>query len=234
MCDERERLLDYLYDACEADERRLVERHLEVCDDCRREISELRDVRLNLLAWRLPEHESVWKPFAPARVRPWYREVPAWALAAAASVTFVLGLAGGVASRAFLPAPALAAGVNQAAPAVRQAAIPVGASQADLDAMERRILLSVRTEMDRRVSPLAAHVQTASVAENRDDLLREMRRLVATSEERQREALNASILNWLRDSQQTFVTNRQFNTWRKELGPSVHSALVAFQQNDKQ
>ena len=65
-----------------------------------------------------------------------------------------------------------------------------------------------------------------------------MRRLVATSEERQREALNASILNWnrawLRDSQQTFVTNRQFNTWRKELGPSVHSALVAFQQNDKQ
>ena len=233
MCDERERLLDYLYDACDADERRTVERHLETCDECRTEISELRAVRLNLLAWRVPEHESVWTPFAPARVRPWYREVPAWALAAAASVTFFVGLAGGLASRAVLSAPALAASASPAPAVVPQVAV-VGASRADLDALEHRILQTVRTEVDQRVTPLAAHAQSASATVDRDDLLREMRRLVATSEERQREMLNANILNWLRDSQQTFVTNRQFNTWRKdELGPSVHSALVAFQQSSK-
>src|SRR5580765_4930148 len=104
MCDERERLLDYLYDVCDADERRRVEEHLGGCEGCREEISGLRAVRLNLLAWDVPEHGSVWKPFAPARLKPWYREMPVWALAAAASVMFVLGLAGGRASRGFVPA----------------------------------------------------------------------------------------------------------------------------------
>ncbi len=234
MCDERERLLDYLYDACEPDERRTVERHLEVCDDCRREISGLRAVRLDLLAWDVPEHESVWKPFAPARFKPWYREVPAWALAAAASVTFAVGLAGGLVARVLAPTPAVAVAAPPASlmPAIVPAA--PAATQADLAAMQDRILETVRTEVDQRITPIAAHVQSASATAGRDELLGEMRRLVATSEERQRAALNASIFNWLRDSQQTFVTNRQFNTWRKELGPSMHSALVAFQQSEKQ
>ena len=68
MCDERERLIDYLYDACEADERRRVETpSRRPVRACREEISALRAVRLDLLAWDVPEHGSVWKPFAPAR-----------------------------------------------------------------------------------------------------------------------------------------------------------------------
>ena len=44
MCDERERLLDYVYDACDADERRWMETHLAACADCREEVSGLRAV----------------------------------------------------------------------------------------------------------------------------------------------------------------------------------------------
>ena len=33
MCDERERLIEYLYDACDADERRRVEAHLASCEE---------------------------------------------------------------------------------------------------------------------------------------------------------------------------------------------------------
>jgi len=235
MCDERERLLDYLYDACDADERHAVERHLHVCSDCRVEVSELRAVRLDLLAWEVPEHGSVWQPFAPARLKPWYREVPAWALAAAASLTFLLGLGGGLVSRSLAPAPpSTVASVPPAAVVTPQ--LTVSPNNAAMAAMERRILDTVQARMDQQLKPIAAHVQAVSArSSDRDELLQEMRRMVATSEQRQRQALNASMLNWLQDSQQTFVTNREFNAFRREeLGPSVRSALVAYQARKQQ
>lgn len=229
MCNERERLLDYLYEACEADERRAVERHLEACEDCRVEIGELRAVRLNLLAWDVPEHGSVWTPFAPARLKPWYREVPAWALAAAASVMFGLGLAGGLVSRLLAPAPVVAA-APAAAPVVTPH-LAVSPTNADLAAMERRVLGVMQAQLDQQLKPIAAHAQAASA--DREALLREMQRLVTTSEARQRQALNASMLNWLQDSQQTFVTNRDFNTFRREeLGPLARS--VSYRQGNRQ
>jgi hypothetical protein len=163
-------------------------------------------------------------------VRPWYRDVPAWALAAAASVMFVLGMAGGIVSRVLLPAPA--ARVQAAAP-LATPTISVSPTNADMAAMERRILGVVQTQLDQQIKPLAAHLQTTA-RHDREAMLQEVRRLVSTSEERQRQALNASMLNWLRDSQQTFVSNRDFNTFRREeLGPSVRSALVAYQRNQQ-
>jgi hypothetical protein len=232
MCDERERLLDYLYDACDADERQAVERHLQVCSDCRVEVSELRAVRLDLLAWEVPEHGSVWQPFAPARLKPWYREVPVWALAAAASLTFLLGLGGGLVSQSLVPAPRTAASAPPAAVLTPQ--LTVSPTNAAMAAMERRILDTVQARVDQQLKPIAAHVQAISARSDRDTLLQEMRRMVATSEQRQRQALNASMLNWLQDSQQTFVTNREFNAFRREeLGPSVRSALVAYQRKQQ-
>jgi anti-sigma factor RsiW len=233
MCDERERLLDYLYDACDADERHAVERHLQVCSDCRVEVSELRAVRLDLLAWEVPEHGSVWRPFAPARLKPWYREVPVWALAAAASLTFLLGLGGGLVSQSLVPATRTVAASAPPA-AVLTPQLTVSPNNAAMAAMERRILDTVQARVDQQLKPIAAHVQAIGARSDRDVLLQEMRRMVATSEQRQRQALNASILNWLQDSQQTFVTNREFNAFRREeLGPSVRSALVAYQRKQQ-
>jgi len=87
MCDERERLIGYLYEECDAEERRQVETHLESCPTCRAEIGGLQSVRTDLLAWNVPEHSPVWRPM-PAGVAPpvvWWRQTPGWALAAAAT-----------------------------------------------------------------------------------------------------------------------------------------------------
>lgn len=95
MCERRELLLEYLYDEASPEARRDVERHLEGCDDCRDEIRAFRNVREDLLAWGVPNPPSVWTAFAPAAAVPWHKQVPAWAMAAAASVMLVVGSAGG-------------------------------------------------------------------------------------------------------------------------------------------
>jgi anti-sigma factor RsiW len=85
MCDEREPLLAYLYGESDSEERRRVESHLESCEACRDELAGLRSVREDLLAWDVPDHGSVWKPFTPARPVWSWRDVPSWTMAAAAA-----------------------------------------------------------------------------------------------------------------------------------------------------
>jgi hypothetical protein len=187
MCDERERLIGYLYDECAPGERREVERHLEGCDTCRQEIAGLQSVREDLLAWRVPEQESVWRPLVAPRVAPSLRDVPMWALAAAASVMFAVGAAGGVATHVWLsrtPAAAPAAVEARANavmpdPAPTVALVPVsqtnGISPADLSALEQRVYARMRAEMDQRVRLVSTHTD----ARAGDDLAAEVRALRA-------------------------------------------------------
>jgi anti-sigma factor RsiW len=153
MCDERERLIGYVYGESDPDDRRAIERHLDDCDICRVEIRDLRRTREDLLAWDVPEHGSVWTPFAPPAPPAWYKQVPAWAMAAAASVMFVSGAAGGLVTHAWLggegaaaPAPALTA----SAPADGVRAVP--ASTFDQQALEQRMLELFRQELDNRLA----------------------------------------------------------------------------------
>lgn len=154
MCEQRERLIGYLYDECDAEERQLIDRHLETCHTCREEISGFRQVREDLLGWDVPARESVWQPFAPPRPAPWWREVPTWALAAAASVTFLAGAAGGAATYAFLPkAPAPVLVAERTEP--RQPGAPVvydNVTRRELTAAEQRIVDMLRAEMADRFS----------------------------------------------------------------------------------
>jgi anti-sigma factor RsiW len=151
MCDERERLIGYVYDECEPAERRAIENHLEECDECRGEIGALRSVRQDLLAWAVPPHEAVWRPFAPAPVVPWYRQVPAWAMAAAAGVMFLVGAAGGVVTHGVLfprENPAATAVTATAAPAAQR--LPVGVTPSDLTEVEQRMVQMLRDELGKR------------------------------------------------------------------------------------
>jgi anti-sigma factor RsiW len=120
MCDYRDRVLDYLYDEVTPDERRALDRHLEACDVCRDDVRSFRRVREDLLAWNVPAQPSVWTPFAPVAPVPWHRQVPAWAMAAAASLMLVAGAAGGFAASVFGADRA----PLQAAPPVQLAAAP--------------------------------------------------------------------------------------------------------------
>jgi len=156
MCDERERLIGFIYDECDADERRQVETHLESCTVCRAEIRGLRSVREDLLAWNVPDHAPVWRPAAV--VAPvWWRQVPTWALATAAAVMLVAGVAGGAATRLLAPAPAQAAGVT---------ADELSAVQQQLVAMLRAELEQVRP-VDPRVAVVSAPADSADAVERR-------------------------------------------------------------------
>ena len=165
MCDEREPLLAYLYNEGDLEERRRVESHLETCEACRDELAGLRSVREDLLAWDVPDHQSVWKPFTPARPVWSWRDVPAWTMAAAAAVMLALGATGSVAANALIamsarPAPVLmTAGVpvmpsvNPAKPIVATALTP-----ADLAAFEQRVL----DEVSHRAQPTPARASLSS------------------------------------------------------------------------
>jgi Putative zinc-finger len=187
MCDERERLIGFVYEECDDSERQLVETHLDSCSTCRAEISALRDVRQDLLAWRVPLHEAVWRPLPVAAApAPWWRQVPAWVLAAAASVMFLSGLAGGALASAWLPRAGADAG--------RPSAVTAQAvTAADLTETEQRILQLMRRELsgiDQKVSmaatPPAARVVNATFP---TALAGEVRELQTVSEERDRKLL---------------------------------------------
>jgi hypothetical protein len=159
MCNERDRLIGFVYDECDGAERELMRRHIEECLECRREIAELRQVREDLLAWDLPAHQSVWRPFAPPTPVAWWRQVPAWAMAAAASLVFVAGGVGGVVGQALVTRAA-------ASPADRQvAAVPVGLTSADLSASEQRVMNLMRAEFEGRLQLAAAHTTPVRVAD---------------------------------------------------------------------
>jgi hypothetical protein len=146
MCDERERLIGYLYEECDAEERRQIETHLESCPTCRAEVGGLQSVRTDLLAWNVPEHAPVWRPM-PAVVAPplvWWRQSPGWALAAAATVVLTAGLAGGAATRLMTPPPVPA---------------QVAVTPDELNAVQQQLVTMLREELER--------VKAASMAEAR-------------------------------------------------------------------
>jgi hypothetical protein len=193
MCDEREGLIDYLYDEADPAARREFERHLETCASCRDEVRGFGAVRTDLLAWEVPESDSVWKPFAPPRPAPWWREVPAWAMAAAAAVIFAIGAAGGAATRTIADrAAARPASIQQAAMPAQ--VVPTGVSRADLDAFGRQLSDTMRSEMDARVRLVSTHASSRSVAPDQD--FQQVRALLQTGDQRDKDILNAMrVLN---------------------------------------
>jgi hypothetical protein len=191
MCDQRERLIGYVYDECDQDERRTIETHLKACPTCRDEIGSLRGTRLDLMAWQVPPHEPVWRPMAAPRQTPSWRDIPAWALAAAASAIFVTGAAGGVATRVLWPvaSPASTAAVVSA-PA---AAVPASLTTSDLARFREALLTDVRSEMDRRLVAVPAH-DTASAPVNARDVVPILDRLHAIEQwQRAQIELNAAL-----------------------------------------
>lgn len=178
MCDERERLIGYIYDECEADEQRTVERHLDECPTCRAEVQALRGVRADLLAWEVKGSPDVWRPFPAPVGHAWWRQVPAWALAAAAGLVLTAGFGGGVAARAW--APAQSSGVTPpAAVAVDATAV----TPADLAEAQERILALVKFELDQRSrrDGLAQNVRLAAMPNAQT--AREMSELSRASDE---------------------------------------------------
>ena len=182
MCENRERLIGYVYDECDPAERAAIEEHLESCHTCRREIRGLKSVRQDLLAWDVPSNDPIWRPIAPARHESSWRAVPAWALAAAACATFVVGAAGGAATYALMPRTAPAVAQTQTtAPTATAAVTPT-----ELAALENRVLAEMRAELDTRVRQVPGEARPRNISETNpatSDLARRVNMLTARQDE---------------------------------------------------
>jgi len=230
MCDERERLIGYVYDECDPLEERRVEEHLESCATCREEIAALRDVRQDLQSWRVPPHNTIWRPFVAVPVTPWWRQVPGWALAAAASVMFVAGAAGGAMVHAWLPSAAEAR--VQTAPAARTAS---GVTPSDLSETERRIVQLMRDELgglDQKVKLAARQAPAAAnVADPR--LVNEVHGLASASEAQYRELIGL-ITSYSNDfSRVQSAYNERYQRMAREIQDLKAAAAAGGQQPNR-
>lgn len=203
MCNQREKLIGYVYDECEPAERADVQEHLDTCAECRTEIAALRSVRSDLQSWQVPDHESVWRPFAPQPAPAWWQQVPRWAMAAAAGVVMMSGAAGGAAAYMVLNQQPVQA--SQAAAVQPVSAVTVN----DVDALEQRLRTLVKVEVDRLNSQVQLVSSRPSVQMSAEQEVafhtafdRQIAELRAVNE-RQKDAING-IYNRVGDIQKGF------------------------------
>lgn len=193
MCDERERLIAYVYGEAEGRERQQTEAHLGECHVCRAEVSGLRSVRDDLLAWDVPKHEPIWRPFVPAPAVPVRASWPRWALATAAGALFTAGLAGGMAARGWVPQSRPAATMASETTATVPAPQLVSTVTAeDLARMEAAILERVRSEMIERLRVSAPTGTGPASSAN-------LARVSASSRPDDTQARLAAIEQWMDD-----------------------------------
>ncbi len=210
MCDSKELLVGYLYGELDPAEQRAFDAHLLTCGECRSEVPALQATRGRMAAWAPPEPDLEFRVIrggasAPAAA-PRSRSIPAWALAAAASL--VLAASAGLANlevRYGNDGVVVRTGwARSEAPQGTQAAnVPVAASpvpaSVDVAALEAR-LRELEGAMQ-RTEP--AGVQTvgmsAGQASSDAELLRRVRQLIADAETRQQTDMTLRLAQVFKD-----------------------------------
>ena len=211
--DRDEALVAYLYDDIDPAARALFDAHLTTCAACRDELSGLAGVRARLGRWLPPERQpaaaSRSSPAtshqSPATRRTWWREIPAWAQAAAALL--FLGVAAGIANfDARYDSSGLSVRTGWSKRAERAVPAPVRGPEtnapwrSDIAALEQRLraeigrsnnagttLASVATRPDRPAAALDA------------ETLGRVRSLIGDSERRQQRELALRVAEIMRD-----------------------------------
>ncbi len=219
-CPEKEALVACAYEECEAAERERVERHLRSCAACAAELDGFTALRGMLREWAPPDARLGFRVVADrdaepagARTAPswWFRGPrPAWGVALAAASVVLAGAAlAGVEVRygdeglVFRigwtePAPggaAPAAGEGGGAPPGPAA----GAGgpppwRADLAALEEQLRGELAARRTGAAAGRPAPAAAGPVVPAGDDLLREVRALMAESERRQRQEFASGLM----------------------------------------
>jgi anti-sigma factor RsiW len=208
-CDDKQRLVAYLYGECTPDDRKAIETHLGSCGACAAELHDLSGVRTTLAAWEPPQTDLgfriVREPVAVAEKRRWLP--PAWApLALAAGLVLALAASleveygsGSVTIRTgwARTAPAAVATAPQAAPAGAQL------TQAQLDAalaaLEDRMRAELVSSAPPAPGPAVAPVRAQADGVDRAELLRQVEHLIDSSERRQQRELAFRIAQVVQD-----------------------------------
>ncbi len=194
MCGDAAALVGYLYDECDALERVRMERHLETCDACATELTELGGARQQLSAWTPPEAALGFRiaterpaPVAPIRLAWWRQPMPAWGQAVAAVALFGLGMAAG--SRSIGGSIPCAGDRECPSHRVGRRAGPAGNAH---EAGNRG------PPQPRRPAPAPAR---ASSGAGEEAILRQVRQLIRESEGRQEEAFAVRAAQLARDAE---------------------------------
>jgi hypothetical protein len=233
-CDEKERLLSYLYGEDAYDDRVAMEAHLATCAECREEIAELRSVRADLARWQPPDAElnfRVVRDSVAPPTRSWWH-TPAWApLALAAGVLLAVGAAAanvevqvgngaltirtGWAKPAATPSTAVASAAPTATHAAPMLPVKTGISEAELERRMGDLESRLRAEMasSRRLAPATAQ-PVALTGSDRGQLLQQVQALVDESERRQQRELALRLAQVVQD----FDTQRRADLVRIEQG----------------
>ncbi|MCY3730491.1 MAG: hypothetical protein OXF98_04050 [Rhodospirillaceae bacterium] len=220
-CPENEALVAYLYDEGEAAERAHVERHVKTCTACAVELEGFAALRGTLREWAPPQARRGFRivadraaetPGAPPPSSWGFGALrPVWGLALAASTVVVVGAAiasvevrygdGGFMFRMGwtgsetgdeqVPDPAQPATGTQPAAAAED----VPPWRAELAALERQLLGELAAQRGdgapaERLAPVAAVPPAPAGA----DLLRQVRALMAESEQRQRQEFASGLM----------------------------------------
>ncbi len=220
-CPENEALVAYVYDECEAAERAHVERHLKMCTACAAELDAFTALRGALREWAPPDArlgfrvvadgdaEAVGGKAPPGRRRGALR--PAWGLALAATTVLVAGAAiasvelrygdEGFVFRMGWTGPGT--GGERPVPGARREEPGTGGEEAppwraELAALERQLRGEFAAQRN-APRPGAADdglVPTGSgpAVPAGDDLLRQVRALMAESERRQRQEFASGLM----------------------------------------
>ena len=192
MCGDAATLVGYLYGECDALERVRMERHLETCDACATELTELGSARQYLSAWTPPEAALGFRiaterpaPVAPIRLAWWRQPMPAWGQAVAAVALFGLGMAaGGRSIGGSIPGPTESARATVSADALAQ-----------LETRMKQEIAALRS-----APPAQAPVRASSGA-GEEAILRQVRQLIRESEGRQEEAFAVRTAQLARDAE---------------------------------
>lgn len=208
-------LVAYLYDDIEPVEREAFEAHLPACPVCRTELGALSDVRDGLAAWappavmdgvggtaprsalrivnpEQPRVSSSWRTFADAPV--WLQAAAAMLVVAAslglANINLTYAPGAGLSVSTGWMRPASPAATPVAAPVVTAAAPAPEPWEADLTALEQKVMDGVKAQL------ASAQAPTDDAA-----LLARVRSIVQESERRQQRELALRVAEVARDSQ---------------------------------
>ena len=212
-------LVAYLYDECDAGERRRIEDHLAACARCASEVREMRSVREALAEWTPPPARLGFRVVAdpPASPRWWAaRPLPVWAQAAAAVFLFAAGAAvsqldvryagDGLIIRARWASPSdgspqgpAVVGAGGAASGPREPArVEAAGGMQPVAGRAAGSADAAATAEERLRRDLAAST-AAPPAQGDDALLRRVQAMIAASEQRQQRELALRLAQVVRD-----------------------------------
>ena len=234
-CDDKERLVAYLYGEIGDSDRAAIERHLSTCATCAEEVEGLRAVRVDLGRWQPPDVElgfRVVREEMPVS-RAWWRP-PVWVpTALAAGLMLAVGAAvanvrveagnGSVTLRTGWSQPPVA---RQAAPAAPVASVPVKAGMSEADVRQALAALETKLRAEFAATSRQAPVVPVTASESNVDrgaLLQQVRGLVDESERRQQRELALRLAQVVQD----FDAQRRTDLVRFEQGFGQIETLTA-------